>query len=142
MNLDLFADLPEPVQSAPIAAAPSDDGWNPEMMAAWRSKQPAPVVVATTRQDNRATGGLTMFVEPVNVRAGEELTIIQAADYPMQPCGRNRWTYKGQIITYDAHQLAVPGRGRWANVEGIGYPAVRANSHSEICAVIDARSTQ
>lgn len=78
---------------------------------------------------------------------GEELASAPAqrapdperAAYVLTPAGVNRWTYKGEIVIYDTHKLAVPGRGRWSSLEGIGKPVIRGESHVEVCRGIDAR---
>jgi hypothetical protein len=61
--------------------------------------------------------------------------------FPMQPMPGevNRWLYKGEIVRYDSKKLHVPGQGRWSNVEGIGRPEVRGDSHADICRWIDER---
>ncbi|MBT2326063.1 hypothetical protein J7E62_27415 [Variovorax paradoxus] len=59
--------------------------------------------------------------------------------YELTPSGLNRWTYKGEIVMYDTHKLAVPGRGRWSSLEGIGKPVIRGESHVDVCRGIDAR---
>lgn len=81
---------------------------------------------------------------PATFGAGRCIAVVTTEDpvYALEPAGVNRWTYKGELITYDTHQLQVAGRGRWANVEGIGKPAIRGDSHRDICKAIDARSTQ
>lgn len=61
------------------------------------------------------------------------------AAYVLTPHGLNRWTYKGEILMYDSKKLAVPGRGRWSSLEGIGKPEIRGDSHVDVCKAIDAR---
>lgn len=51
----------------------------------------------------------------------------------------NRWHYKGEVITYAAQALSMPGEGRWSTVEGIGLPQIRGFDHVEVCRGIDAR---
>jgi len=63
----------------------------------------------------------------------------ERAAYVLTPDGVNRWTYKGEIVMYDSHKLAVPGRGRWSTIEGIGKPVIRGESHVDVCRGIDAR---
>lgn len=76
---------------------------------------------------------------------GEDLAPVPApaprarAAYVMTPAGVNRWEYKGEIVMYDSHKLAVPGRGRWSSLEGIGKPVIRGESHVDVCRGIDAR---
>jgi hypothetical protein len=61
-------------------------------------------------------------------------------DYPLQPTGEaNRWSYRGELVRYDAKKQAVDGRGRWSSIEGIGKPELRGMTHDEVCKAIDAR---
>jgi hypothetical protein len=63
----------------------------------------------------------------------------QRLAYVLVPSGLNRWEYKGEILMYDTHKVAVAGRGRWSSIEGIGKPEIRGESHVDICKAIDAR---
>jgi hypothetical protein len=59
--------------------------------------------------------------------------------YFLVPAGLNRWEYKGEILMYDTHKVAVAGRGRWSSIEGISKPEIRGESHVDVCKAIDAR---
>jgi hypothetical protein len=59
--------------------------------------------------------------------------------YMLEPAGLNRWTYRGELVTYDDRKHTVAGRGRWCSVEGIGKAEIRGDTHVEVCKVIDAR---
>jgi len=60
--------------------------------------------------------------------------------YVLTPTGEaNRWTYRGELVMYDAAKHVVPGRGRWSTIEGVAQPEVRGDSHVDVCKAIDAR---
>lgn len=120
MTFDLFANLDAPATAPtppPAAALPPPAAAPRRVVAA--APAPAPALA-----DPPAPA--------------PKLNLIQFPMTPM-PGEVNRWLYKGEIVTYDSHKLSVPGRGRWANVEGIGRPSVRGDSHADICRWIDER---
>lgn len=60
--------------------------------------------------------------------------------YMLTPAGEpNRWTYRGELVTYDDRKHTVAGRGRWCSVEGIGKAEIRGDSHVDVCKAIDTR---